>query len=346
MNVSRDTMMAAIGGSCQRPPVVIPYLQYYFPNVVDQLTSFTREDFLTGCSELKVEALLQLHAYFDCDWVRVTTDPVWLPELYGREVLQDPTPTLSAEELWERGVFDVAKAIIQELGQEKFIYGRVGLPYGALFGDFTDIASVMIALKREPDRCKHIMEASIPQRLEEIKAWAEAGVDALWLGQWLCSADLISEANYLEFVYPYDHIVIDAVHDAGLLSIHHFCGDAIPRLQYLKTLQPKIFGVEESKKGFDVDIGQVRTGMGPEICLLGNVDVYGVLERGSPASWQQEVARQVTAAGPGRFIVSCGSPVTPDTPPQQLAEFVKTAREVCGTFAGVEDYAHPLDRVA
>jgi uroporphyrinogen-III decarboxylase len=79
-------------------------------------------------------------------------------------------------------------------------------------------------------------------------------------------------------------------------------------------------------------MGQVRAGLGNDVCLLGNIDVYDVVERGTPEEWAREVERQITGAGPERFIVSCGSPITFDTPPQQLRDFILTAKSVRSNF--------------
>jgi hypothetical protein len=325
---SFDRFTAAIEGTCKNPPVVIPYLQYYYPEIVDQITPFSRKDLEEGDLGVKIEALSLLHQYFDCDWIRAITDPVWAMLQYTDRASGPDREIIPAERLLEDGVFDVATELVRRFGQEKFVYGRVGIPYGALFADWEDIAGAMIALKKEPDRCKAIIEDSIPQRLEEIRAWAQTGVHGLWLGQWLCSNDMISEADYLNFVYPYDKIIVDAVHDAGLKSIFHFCGDIIPRLKHIKRMGPVIFGAEESKKGFEVEVGQVRAELGNDVCLLGNIDVYDVVERGTPDEWAREVERQITNAGPERFVVSCGSPITFDTPPQRLREFIVTAQGV------------------
>ena len=327
-----DRFTAVIEGTCKNPPVVIPYLQYYFPEVVDQITPFSRKDLENGDLGVKIEAFSLLHQYFDCDWVRATTDPPWAMLQYADRTPGPAKEIIPAERFLEDGVFDVAIELVRRFGKEKFIYGRVGIPYGALFGDFSDIAGAMIALKKEPERCKRIVEDAIPQRLEEIRAWSQTGVHGLWLGQWLCSNDIISEADYLNFVYPYDKIIVDAVHAAGLKSIFHFCGDIIPRLKHIKRMGPVIFGAEESKKGFEVDVAQVRAELGNGVCLLGNVDVYDVVERGTPEEWAREVERQIRSAGPDRFIVSCGSPITHDTAPQQLRDFIVTAQGVRDSF--------------
>ncbi|MBN1180631.1 MAG: hypothetical protein JXD18_15585 [Anaerolineae bacterium] len=325
---SLDRMMAAIYGSCQHPPVVIPYMQYYWPEVVERLTPFTRSDLLEGAVADKIEAIAQVHEYFDYDWVRVTTDPPWGTAERSARLAKPGEPPVPAERLLDEGFYGVAIGLTRRFKDEKFVYGRVYLPYGAIFRDFSDIAGAMIALKRQPDRCQEIIEGAIPQLLEEVRAWAEVGVHALWLGEWLSSADVISERDYLRFVYPYDKVIVDAVRAAGMIPIHHFTGDAIPRMAYLQSMNPPIIGVEESRKTFDVDIGKVRAAVGPEQCLLGNVDVYDVVERGTPDDWAREVERQIRAAGPQRFIVSCGSPITHDTPPERVRDFIQTAKAV------------------
>jgi hypothetical protein len=326
-------MMKAIYGSCSNPPVVVPYLQYYFPEIVEQVTSFSRDDYVDGELEVRVEARSQLHDYFDCDWARVTVDRERAQERFGGETLRRPSgDPVTAEELLDAGLYEVASEVTRRFHDDRFVYGRVGIPYGALFADWSDIAGSLIALHRDPDWCKQVMEDALPQRLEEIKAWAEVGVDGLWLGQWMCSADILSEEDYLEFIHPLDQIMIDAVESAGMASIYHFCGDAIPRLKHIKTSEPTVFGVEESKKGFEVDIGDVREEMGPDVCLMGNVDVYHVVEMGTPEEWAEEVRRQISVAGPEKFIVSCGSPITHDTPPEQVREYVAVAKEVRDSF--------------
>jgi hypothetical protein len=303
-------------------------MQYYWPEVVERLTEFNRNDLLEGEVADKVEAITQVHDYFDHDWVRVTTDPPWGTRERGARLAKPGDPPIPAEQLLEEGFYDVAIELTRRFKESKFVYGRVSMPFGAIFRDFSDIAEGMIALKREPEKCQAIVESSIPQKLEEIRAWAEVGVHGLWLGEWLCSEDVISEADYLRFAYPYDKLIVEAVNDAGLTSIHHFTGDAIPRIEHLQEMKPDVIGVEESKKSFDVGIGKVRTAVGADQCLLGNVDVYDVVERGTPEEWAREVERQIRAAGPERFVISCGSPITHDTPPEQLRDFIQTAKAV------------------
>ncbi len=337
---SLDKMMSAIYGRCNNPPVVIPYLQYYFPRVINKITPFTEATLSYGSLEQITEAHSRLHRFFDCDWIRVWENPPLRKvkdsltsassrksqKLTIRDVDSWPPPT-PAEKLVEQGQYAVASELVRRLKKEKFIYGRVGTPYTSLYSQLR-IEQVMIALREEPQRCKDMMEYYLQAQLEQVRAWAMVGVHGLWIGEWLCSADIISETDYLEFVYPMEKVLLDAVRAAGLIDIFHFCGDVLLRLKYIRQLKPTCFGVEEPKKGFDIDIGRIRIELGKDVCLLGNIDAYEVVEKGTPEKWVREVNRQIVSAGSDRFIISCGSPITSDTSPWRLRDFIQTAKRV------------------
>ena len=328
-------MMTAIQGGPNKPPVVIPYLQYYFEDVVEKITSFKKADLESGDVQRMADAHSELHDYFDCDWIRVLpSDPLKVRRnLIGDK--HDAKLIIKAEQLLEEDPhFALAAEMVRRWGKEKFIYGRVFLPYPCL--DLYELGSIedrLVALKMEPEQMQRTVEAFIPQQLEEVRALSMVGVDGVWLGELLSGADIISNDDYLKFAYPGDKIIIDAVRQAGMIDIHHFTGEVMPRLPHIKELSPTCFGVEEPKKNMELDIGKIRAELGPEICLMGNIDVYGVVELAGPKEWARQVRKQIEAAGPEKFIVSCGSPITGDTPPQKLRDFIRTAKEVRDSFA-------------
>jgi len=55
--------------------------------------------------------------------------------------------------------------------------------------------------------------------------------------------------------------------------------------------------LEESKKGFSIDIEEVVDRLQGKMTLFGNLDTVGVLEQASDAELKAEVARQLAAAG-------------------------------------------------
>ena len=67
--------------------------------------------------------------------------------------------------------------------------------------------------------------------IEFVKAYAEAGVDGMWVEDCLSSASEISLKRFKRFVLPYVEEVISEIMRLGLKSIHYFCGDVRDRLE-------------------------------------------------------------------------------------------------------------------
>jgi uroporphyrinogen-III decarboxylase len=85
--------------------------------------------------------------------------------------------------------------------------------------------------------------------------------------------------------------------------------------------------VEESKKGFAVEIGDVIRGVGDRCCVFGNVDAIEVMSKGGRDDIAAEVGRQLRAGAQAKgFVLSQGSPFTPDTPPEKIGWFIDCAR--------------------
>jgi len=73
--------------------------------------------------------------------------------------------------------------------------------------------------------------------------------------------------------------------------------------------------LEESKKGFVIDIEEVVERAQGKCAVLGNLDAVGVLQDGTEEELRAEIERQIAAGrkNGNRFVMSIGSPVTPGT---------------------------------
>ncbi len=81
--------------------------------------------------------------------------------------------------------------------------------------------------------------------------------------------------------------------------------------------------LEESKKGFTIDIAEVAESVRGRCALLGNLDAIRLLPEGSEQELRAEIARQAAAGrrNGGRFVMSLGSPVTPGTSPERVRRY-------------------------
>jgi len=95
----------------------------------------------------------------------------------------------------------------------------------------------------------------------------------------------------------------------------YYCGNPNDRLDLLLSVGADALALEESKKGFTINIDDVVDRVQGRCALLGNLDAMHLLEHGSEAELRAEIARQLAAGrrNGGRFVMSIGSPVTPGT---------------------------------
>lgn len=89
-------------------------------------------------------------------------------------------------------------------------------------------------------------------------------------------------------------------------------------------------GMEESKKNFRTEIEDIVDQVRGRCVVLGNLDAVGVLQNGSEERLRAEIGRQVAAArrNDSRFILSLGSPVTPETPVERVRLYCDLAHEL------------------
>jgi hypothetical protein len=81
----------------------------------------------------------------------------------------------------------------------------------------------------------------------------------------------------------------------GLSAIHYFCGDPSGKWDRILALGADALSLEESKKGFSIDIEEVVDRVDGRMCVLGNLDAITLLERGSDAELER-VRRYLAAA--------------------------------------------------
>ena len=226
--------------------------------------------------------------------------------------------------LAEAGWFDLTRQLVAEVGEEYALYWSTGSPYTACYA-YLGFEGMMLAMREQPE----IMTAIAERRLQQVVAWAaaarNAGLELVFVEEWACGADLISPRDYRTFAWPFERDLCRELRRLGFRTVFYFCGSIDDRLAEIRQLEAEALAFEESKKGFKIDIGDVRREVGAERCLFGNLDVTRVRDADAE-TLRQEVFRQVEAAGPGAFVASTGSPLTLDTAPCRVDRLMATAR--------------------
>ena len=232
------------------------------------------------------------------------------------------------ESLVRSGKLDYARMVAEKFGSERFLCAIVGTPYSRALIDFFGFRGMMVDLLRRPKLIEEVLEKLLANTREQIMAYADAGLHGIFVEEALSSADVISPDIFKKFVMPYNREIFAEIRRVGMKSVYYPCGDMTDRLQQVEELDPDCISLEESKKGFEIDIAKLDECIGGRFCIFGNMDSIGILQNGAREQLRKEISRQVKIGHRhGKFVMSLGSPVTPLTHTSRVREYIKLVHQ-------------------
>jgi uroporphyrinogen-III decarboxylase len=250
--------------------------------------------------------------------------PLTEPELDER---LPPADAVDAESLRADGCFDLPDRLLQEFGDSLCPVGGVSTP---LWGCYSlwGFEGMMTMVADRPDLVRYASDRIIPHKLEGLRGEAARGARVIWIEE--CLTDMVSPEAFEALNLPYLRQLTDEVRSLGMKSIYYFCGDPTGKWDLLLEAGADALSLEESKKGFDIDIENVVSKVDGKCAVLGNLDAIDLLCNGSEDDLRTEISRQITAGrqNNGRFIMSIGSPVTPETTVDRVRLYCDMAREI------------------
>ncbi|MEA3400004.1 MAG: uroporphyrinogen decarboxylase family protein [Armatimonadota bacterium] len=225
----------------------------------------------------------------------------------------------------QSGTLELPRRAVERWGDEYLVYGSVGAAYWSAYSAL-GFAGLMETMRSGPELLAEIIANRTRTLCGRLDLLAEAGVECIFTEECLSSSDLISEEDYLRFSLPAARELLQHARDLGLRTVYYCCGGVEDRLEHLAELPADVLAFEESKKGFEIDLGQVRRAIGDDRSLLGNIDAT-LLRDGSEETIRRAVRAQFDAAGP-LLATSLGSPVTLDTEPWRIDAMVAATEQV------------------
>ncbi len=239
-------------------------------------------------------------------------------------------PLIPAEELLASGRFDLPRQIVAERGREVLITTVLDTPYSDAY-DLLGFQGLMTIQHDNPSLFQHILQRQLAQSQELMAAWADTGVDAVYVEEVFTGADLISPRSYDQFVFAYNRDYFHTMSSLGLMPIHYVCGDVLPRLDRICELDVAAVAVEESKKSFTIDLQEVVQRVNGRLTVLGNIDAIRYGLQAGLDEMAAEVRRQAhIGKGARGFVVSTGSPFPLDTNPRLIDTLIATAHTIPG----------------
>jgi uroporphyrinogen-III decarboxylase len=233
---------------------------------------------------------------------------------------------LNVEAELAAGKADLAHALLQEFGQ-LFPICHVGSPLWLLY-TIWGFEGLMTMIGDRPDLVEHACQRQLGHALNAVRWAAALGARGIWIEE--CLTDMISPKSFASLNLPLLQRITAEIRELGMKSIYYYCGNPAGKWELILSAGADALALEESKKGFRIEIEEVVERAGGRCAVLGNLDAIGVLEQGSDEALRTEIARQIAAGrrNGNRFIMSTGSPVTPGTPVERVRRYCELVREL------------------
>jgi hypothetical protein len=249
-------------------------------------------------------------------------------QISSRGDVEAQMPIMSTEDWLERGDFDLPLKVVAEYGDRYFISTILDTPYSDMY-DYLGFRGLMVFQRRKPELLQLLLQRRLMQSKEVMAAWAATGIHGVYVEEVFSGADIISPQSYVTFIFSYNQPYFEHMGALGLSAIHYVCGDVLPRLEYMVEYDIAAVAVEESKKGFRIELAEVVERVAGRKTVIGNIDAVRFGIHATPEEMSAEVRRQAGIGAQARgFIASTGSPFPLETDPRMIDTLVATAHSI------------------
>jgi uroporphyrinogen decarboxylase len=258
--------------------------------------------------EHHAKATLEFHRKFQTDLVKVMSDfPYPKPEgsWHELEVVENPFP----EEIR-------ALEIIRDgLNGEAHFIETIFNPWNQ--AEKISSPEEVLRLKEEdPQKLLDALEVIAKSQAHHAKRAVETGASGVFLAIANAQDGILTEEDYAKFSEPFDKMIVEAVSDAPLNTLH-LHGDKVYLDRFLSGWPGSV--IQYSMHGTGVPIAEVRKQYGGVI--MGGLDERAFRELSEAEMAAQWKAAQ-EAAGP-KFILAPGCSAPNDTTDEEILRLVR-----------------------
>ena len=223
------------------------------------------------------------------------------------------------EDFLERGRIPLVARALEILKRdmgEKVAIGSYILGPFTLAGQLMDLNELLKdSFKRQGD---------IRRLLDSLKAplialgnhLIESGADFITVREMGASADIISPRMFKNLIMPPLKEVISEIHG---LRILHICGDTNPIVGMMQECGAEAISVEQKN-----DVAATRAALGDEAVILGNIDAFNLLVKGTPEEVREAVKKAIKAGVDG---VMPGCDIWPEAKAENMRALVEATAE-------------------
>jgi uroporphyrinogen-III decarboxylase len=210
---------------------------------------------------------------------------------------------LTSEQVLASGIYDYMPSLLQTYGREVLLAFTINVPFAHALSMFGGYEDGLVAITQHRTEFINIYMELCRRTASFLKAGASLGFEAVWITQYYAGCDTISPKIYREIALPGEKFLFEAVRDAGLKAMYWFLGDLTPILPDILQVRPDAIVLEPGRKGYTVDIGEIRRIVGSGVGLCGFPDEQDMVN-GSRENIAADIRGQVKAAGNGPLAMT------------------------------------------
>lgn len=221
--------------------------------------------------------------------------------------LRRPNP-MEAGRMRDR--IDAVKRYKDLVGGEYSIMGWVEGP-AAEAADIRRLDNFFMDLVDESADLHLLMVLCVDVALDFARHQVEAGAETIGIGD--AAASQVSPALYENQILPHEQRLVRGLKDMGVKVRLHICGNITHLLPGIATLGIDILDVDHM-----VDLRTVRSAVGPNVAIAGNLDPVAAVLRSTPDKIRADVRSCYNQAG-NPFMVNAGCEIPSTTPVENLS---------------------------
>jgi uroporphyrinogen-III decarboxylase len=231
-------------------------------------------------------------------------------------------------EYWiEDGFLSNLEYLLPRHGQTHFLM----FPLNTIFADALDLfggfQEGLIALHTKRALFHKALEAIVEWKISRLRAGAALHAPGAWMIEYTAGADTISPRAYREFVFPYEQRVIQEAHRLGMLVYLWYLGHVTPLAADIGRLGVDALFPEQGRKGYPVDIVELRRLLGDQICLIGFNNEQDMIQ-GNREALSSEIERQIQGAGRNGAFIMGTTIVTEEVLPETMDYYIETVQRL------------------
>jgi uroporphyrinogen decarboxylase len=178
---------------------------------------------------------------------------------------------------------------------------------------------IALATVLDPDLVSRVLEVATSVIVRYVKALAHAGAKVVAVLE--PTAVMLSPDAFRMFSGQYVAQIFRAV--PGVVPVLHICGHSNHLFEEMAGTGAEAFSLDSP-----VDFPQAARSIPSDVVLIGNVNPVGVMRDGAPADVRAAVKALCEGMRPfSNFILSTGCDLPPDTPLENIREFMAAGRD-------------------